>query len=501
MYISGRAKTSAVSVILCASILSACDSERLVSPTRPPDPSKSVSQLDRADSSSVQLLTRGIALALALPEVRQQILEDLRDSPFDKHTIELGSYLRGPRGRALAQAAASQLHVPLGTVIGAVGTASAQGLVFGMPRYGDRRNWTGTENVAVVGTTRAPNEILSRASYVSGFDTRGHPTEIYLRGPGPIPYFAISPAPRPFGTDAEEVRARAPKRSGRSIGAVDEVVGVFMVPCDVDCGSGGGGGGGSTLGPGYVVLPSAQTYAQCVNNILYLEAVKATCRAELAAAFRPRSIFNSDEPCKDREPFWTVYPGPAGNEIDIFYAMSYWVDCGNRTGTADSHPGDSEFIIVRVFSDPSSPAHWYLANVTLSAHYGFGFFGDDTWTGSPPAIEFRPYENLTRPKVYIAWGKHGNYRDVGSCGRGGYGADDCGRAVDTGEELGLLSGNASDLGFRLAPMRDCVQSRLYLLRNGIECYWSYSYFHTFAGWNGGPEGATAYTGLLRDFGF
>ena len=96
---------------------------------------------------------------------------------------------------------------------------------------------------------------------------------------------------------------------------------------------------------------------------------------------------------------------------------------------------------------PAAPGHWFLGNVTLSAHYG-SFFGDNTWTGSPPAIEFHPYENLTRPMVYISWGKHGNYRDVGSCGRGAGGFDDCGRNGDSGEELGSTVGLTNDL---LAP--------------------------------------------------
>lgn len=464
------------------------------------------------DSADVQLLVRGIALALARAELRQRVLEDLRDSPFENHTIELSGYLRGARGHVLTEAMASALNVSVGRVLSAAGPANGAGLTFGMPRYGDRRNWNGTENVAVAGTAKPPLEALRSARSTAGVDTHGRTVEINLHGPGPIPYLAIYPTQKPFGIDAEAKRARAPKRTGKTIGASEEQMIPFMVlppPCDPadpnDCAP-GGGGGGSTTGPGYVILPSGQTYANCLNPIVSTERINATCRAELAAAFRPRPIFEWDEACKGRKPYWAANQSndPAG--IAIFYAISYFEDCNNRSGTAGAHHGDSEFIILRVHTDPANPTHWSLANATLSAHYGMGWGLDGTWSGLASDLEFRPYESFTRPKIYVAWGKHGNFRDVGSCGRGGYYADDCGRASDTGEELGQETVADRDLGFRQAgTRRDCAElpgGMLYVpMRTSIECYWSYNAGSNFAGWTGSTDAASAYSDLLGDFNY
>ena len=202
-----------------------------------------------------------------------------------------------------------------------------------------------------------------------------------------------------------------------------------------------------------------------------------------------------------RSPYWAARPD--GTSIAIFYAIPYAADCGFRNPiVGDAHNGDSEFIIVRVVEDPAHPGHWQVGNVTLSAHYGFSGF-DGTWTGSPPAIEFRPYENLIRPKVYVSWGKHGNYRDVGSCGRGAEYLDDCGMATDTGEELGLASGTTNDLGFRLAQTRNCIGVNAAWQWNTSyqECYWSFAAVTIFTGWIGSNPGATAYNTLLSDFGY
>lgn len=469
-------------------------------PIAPEATTTAVSVRWQPDSADVQLLARGIALALRAPAIRQQLLEDLRDSPFEAHAIELGSYLRGVRGRALLDSATSALGVNRGQLASAAGPANTNGLELSMTRYGDRRNWRGTDDVAVFGIAEQPSTYIRRnageaALNGTAFTTQGGQVAVNLLGPGPTPYLLISPAQRDFGPDPESVRVRAGKKPGVTIGAPDEQqIRTFLVVCDTNC---DGGGGGGTLGAGYVTLPSGQAYSDCVHYVSY-EVVNATCRAELAQAFRPRVIFNSDEPCANRAPYWAARPD--GTSIAIFYALSYSNDCANRTGLSDHHYGDSEFIIVRVVEDPAHPGHWSLGNVTLSAHYGV-MGGDGTWTGSPPAIEFRPYENLTRPKVYVSYGKHANYRDIGSCGRGAWGFDDCGRMVDAGVELGILSGGARDLGFRQAQTQNCVANSFGWNTGYQECYWSYAILSIFTGWNGMNPGATSYTQLFADFGY
>ena len=140
--------------------------------------------------------------------------------------------------------------------------------------------------------------------------------------------------------------------------------------------------------------------------------------------------------------------------------------------------------------------------MTLSAHYKGPYWTDATWTGDYPAVEFRPGESRTRPRVYISWGKHGNYRDTGSCGRSAFGVDDCGRAVDVGTEFGFFQGSNQDLGSRTDRVHDCVEPYNGIVSYGVECYWSYSLNRNFSGWqNLSSSAATAYTELLSDFGF
>ena len=454
------------------------------------------------DSADVQLLARGLALAMRASVVREQFLEDMRDSPFEGHSLPLGSYLRGTRGHVVLDTAARALGVPIGTLERALGPSTTTGLELGMPRYGDRRNWSSNSPIWVVGVAENPRVLALRRSptysdSAVAYGTTGAAVRLAVGEGGNTPYFLLSPAVHAFGADPEPRRLQAPKRHGLTIGAPDEQLGMLIPLCDPNVDPSCGGGGGGTVDPGYLVLPSGQTYQNCVSFML-LNPVHADCRAELAWAFRPRLLFNSDEPCPARSPFWAARP--EGSGVALYYALSYRVDCGNRSGTADTHAGDSEFIIVRVSESPAGSGHWQLNNVTLSAHYKAPLWTDGTWTGDYPALDFRPGEYRTRPRIYIAYGKHGNYRDTGTCGGGAFGADDCGRAVDVGLEFGFGQGSGQDLGSRNDRVQDCVYPYTFGA-TAPECYWSYSALHNFSGWLYSTNGATAYTDLFADFGY
>ncbi len=112
-----------------------------------------------ADSADVRLLASGLAQAMAAPEIRQQLLEDMRDSPFDLHSLPLGPYLRGTRGALVLRAMASALAVSLGRVEAALGPSSAAGYFLSVPRSGDRLNWDGTVPFPVIGTASSVPEL------------------------------------------------------------------------------------------------------------------------------------------------------------------------------------------------------------------------------------------------------------------------------------------------------------------------------------------------------
>lgn len=398
-------------------------------------------------------------------------------------------------------------------------TLSSTPLELSMARYGDRRNWTGGANLTVVAMAETPQEFHRHARArgqvtVQGFDTQGAQATINLNRPDAVPALLISPAQQDFGIDPEGVRSRAPRKSGTTIVAPDEAMDPKLMggasptrigapsysvdPCPGEIICDDGGGGGSTLGPQYLLLPSGQNYDACVAGLAPGELVNATCRRELAVAFQPRPIFNSDEPCLGHATQYTTKSNST-RTIEIFYALSYFDDCHNRSGLSDDHFGDSEFIVVRV-KPTSNPANgWYLANVTLSAHYGV-FGGDATWTGSPLSVEFNDYEYLQRPRVYISYGKHGNYRDIGSCGRGAWGLDDCGRASGYVLPNFGIDPVGSDLGFRSAQLRNCIVPGS-APGGSPECYWSPGPYSQFTGWHGWTPASTPYTALLSDFGF
>jgi hypothetical protein len=412
-------------------------------------------------------------------------------------------------------AAAAALGVDAQQLGDRTGDARGAGLELRMPRYGDRRTWRGEANIVVLASALPPADLVEARAYAPGFDVNGRVVQVFLRGPDAIPYLAIHPSRESFGANADSVRASAPKRRGGTIGGEDEELGSpsrtgvlnpqaspsRLVACEPpDC----GGGGGGTTTVSYLSLPSNRSYEECVH-LLLIDPVDPGCKAEVAWAFRPRLMFNWDESCKEREPYWTIKPTGAPQQLEIFYALSYWRDCGNRSGTAAVHWGDSEFIIVRVGTMNTYPSIyprlWQLLNVTLSAHYGW--IVDNTWTGDYPAVEFRPGEFRQRPRVFVSWRKHGNYRDVGSCGRGALYADDCGRWTDVDEEFGFSNGSAQDLGVRAVPRLDCVPSRLDPVNKpALECYWTnYPPYDNFSGWTLGTPYATNYNKLLSDFGY
>ncbi len=304
----------------------------------------------------------------------------------------------------------------------------------------------------------------------------------------------VGPAYQNFGPSPEATRAAAPKHRGRTISSGD--VSINLVPCDENC---SGGGPYSA----YVVLPSSQTYNDCVSAATLSpgEQVNASCRQALAWEFRPRPMFNSDEPCSNRSPYWAARNVIGSQKIQIFYAFAYGRDCNNRTMTAFAHNGDSEFITMTLGETSPGSRQWVLYSVFLSAHYGTGWNLDSSWNGDWNALEYYPSELRVRPKIFVSYGKHANYRDTGSCGRGANYGDDCTYWTDRGEELGIGQGSASDLGFRNFRVNDCVGAPI---NNGSyynECFWQYAQISVFTGWTATNPGATAYTDLLAQMGF
>src|SRR6266487_2699713 len=79
-----------------ALVLAACEQKPATAPSAA-GPEVSAQELG-------SMTARAIALAMAEPPIRQQILRDLRNSPYSEHKVVLQDYVQSPSGRLLLAA-------------------------------------------------------------------------------------------------------------------------------------------------------------------------------------------------------------------------------------------------------------------------------------------------------------------------------------------------------------------------------------------------------------
>jgi hypothetical protein len=434
-------------------------------------------------SEDVDAIARAVAVALADPTIRRQLLEDLRDSPFRKHGLHLRSYLRGNRGMVIAAAAAQATGMRTGQWLAL--EASLPELELSMPRSLDRVQWRGTENIVVFGTTATLRQRAAAPSSEVGYTINGEAVEVPVWGRPAFPFIAITPAERHFGPDPEATRRAAPRQSRNTITTQEgeQVALMSESTCDpttaiVECDEPISGGGGS-FGSTGIQLLSEFTLTGCTTNLTAdqdrdQDRVLDTCEYELANAFRPRLAFDTDDDNTDREPYWTVARHPTQQGwMRIFYLPAYREDGGTPNGGFYAHQGDSEFIIIDV--EHLGSAKWALRYATLSAHWQKPT--DDTATYGYDVLEF-PETYRGRPRVWVAEDKHANYRSKSVCDSGAWYADNCNNGRDVGETLEILQsaniGNSYNIGQRLL---DRVTSRRGF--PGVEYLWTGS---NFRGW-------------------
>lgn len=96
-------------LVLLAVAVSGCSDDSGNTPTTAPTASRTTT----VTAEAIETVASGIAQALAEPELRAQVLEDMRDSPLARHKLHLPSYLAGDRGWRLASGAAAALKVPV----------------------------------------------------------------------------------------------------------------------------------------------------------------------------------------------------------------------------------------------------------------------------------------------------------------------------------------------------------------------------------------------------
>lgn len=267
----------------------------------------------------------------------------------------------------------------------------------------------------------------------------------------------------------------------------------------------GGTMGSCTPNPGVPIADESQDHDQ--------DGVQDQCEYELAQAFHPQMQFMTNDCQTGREPYWAVNrinsPIDGKPVIQVFYAIGYYYDCGCPcpgcriyTGCA-SHFGDSEFIVLEV-STADYPTYdgpnWLLRYATLSAHYGTLWNSTGTYAGSD--LSYGIATTFSNPFVWVAEGKHGNYRSQSVCDAGSESTDNC---DSPGQRVGLEVLPEANLGSFYNQSNARVASRVGGPYSGTEHMWSTDNASGdgFLGWFPRSYGAgeTPYGQLLINYGF
>jgi hypothetical protein len=137
------------------------------------------------------------------------------------------------------------------------------------------------------------------------------------------------------------------------------------------------------------------------------------CEYQLAKAFAPALAMNPIDGCAGGEPYWAAKwfsnkPFGSGEFVRIAYMPAYYRDCG-----LDGHDGDSEFLMVGIEFNAGT-RHWQLREAFLSAHYHTAN-EHSIYTNDPTSLTYPSGRPRSYPLVWIAKGKHADYRTQGQC--------------------------------------------------------------------------------------
>lgn len=466
-------------------------------------------------SERMDRAARGLALALGNTEIRQQILFDLRDSPFPEHRIHLSEYLRGDRGASVKDEMAQRLGLSSTRLEHSLD--SLPELEIWVPRTYDRVTWSGDDSVVLIGLEALDRAAANRQP-LRGFDVAGevHQAELW-RGVPVQPVVMIYPVIHEFGPEPEEARRVAPTQVRQTISLrehefpsvaftggrdpsrpqgspLEEGLRLMQedcdpedifIPCDPDPDPPPWGG---------YQLPWWLTWNDCTSPIGIVDydgdGFDDSCELELAQRFAPVLVTNDDD-ITTREPSWTAAPIPSSQMVMIFYALSYHIDLGCAVSGCGGfgvtwHYGDSEWIVVVVEPKTAGSSEWRVVEASLSAHW-------DTALDTSATV---PRWNLNwadayggRPLIWVSKWKHANYKSHSSCSDKPH--DNC--SGNSPEPYPVWAGPDRQLGLSWGnTLLNCVESIGF--HPGEECYWVEQ---KFRGWNADSPAAGSYRKALN----
>jgi hypothetical protein len=193
--------------ILSAALLACVDSA--VGPDDPVTP--------RSADTDATTVARGIALALASPELRAIVRDAMRESDLNEHKLVLQEFADTPEGRRLFAAAASALDVSEGRLVE---------IVKGLPEFDfyapfaqHRREWRATDDVLVGATPDPENRYLDAYSITGKAITLDHEdgvpsSTLLILHPAERKWREVRPQPPPTGETIEGPDELGPRRDG-----------------------------------------------------------------------------------------------------------------------------------------------------------------------------------------------------------------------------------------------------------------------------------------------
>ena len=475
---------------------------------------ESASSTPKVSQEAANDVARAIARALSSSELRLQVLENMRASPYAGHSLDLGSYL--DRTPELHDALAPDLKNDRGG-LKTLANASTTWLLK-IPAKHDRATWRGTDNVVVVGSATpalADGAVIPTVEDAAptGYRLDGSTVGVDRFESSDDVIMMVYPS---VLDRSQEMQFRS--RSHNSIAARQGTISSIREEYAVynDCEPTGLPGDtcdptrpGGTGDPPRRVLEGGWTLAECENTYTWgdsdADGLNDECERRVARAFAPTLMVDPDDDLT-RDEYWVVMPGVDG-AIMVFYAFGYHRDLGLYSHQLWGHRGDSEFLVFDLAPprNRSEGDKWVLTYAFLSAHYRerrcflicVDFDSSSLVHGG--RIE---QDSDGRPVIWVAYKKHANYYSENACDNGAHFFDTCDNNTDS-RYFGVVANGNLGQYFYPAYASCSVPSRHLGLRDRSECMWTWNTTRArFYGWQAREGGgARAYGNLLADFGF
>lgn len=373
-------------------------------------------------------VARGLALALRDGGIRQQLRDDLRDSPFPNHALPLRAYLRTPRGASVSAAISVALNMTAQAFQHMLDGAAPLSIVVERPL--DRVRWEATDDIIVYGAGTDAVSRIPASGLVRGYVVDGEMRELSLRGSSRTPYMAVMPLKALVAGAVNSISFRSSASRLLTISSRSEEQALMMTTDSCENMDECNGGPTAGIETGGTLLPTGIDQPHCfgwtaysgvealtLSNDVDQDGIRDDCEYLLAYAFRPMLARNNSDRAPGREPYFSVAKSTVVGRgtVKIFYALSYYRDPGSPIGSFENHDGDSEFIIVYVHNTADQRGSvWALDVASLSAHWGAGTNIDHSGTYGVNELEF-PVEYRGRPRVWVSKDKHANYPSKYKC--------------------------------------------------------------------------------------